>query len=102
MSRELDAQVAEKVMGWEPVEFPDVVFSRPENQFSRNIAAAWAVVEKINLQYGVTITLFADSVEVVLQDFIDGSGLVNIVEVEEETAPLAICKAALAAVEHQK
>jgi hypothetical protein len=67
-----------------------------------DIAAAWAVVEKINLQYGVTITLFADSVEVVLQDFIDGSGLVNIVEVEEETAPLAICKAALAAVESER
>lgn len=104
--RELDALVAEKVMGWKSVEhrFEDP-FHRwdgiaPEHgshrftvpDFSTDIAAAWEVVEKLNdLILERDVTAEGTRYNVV----IDG------IETWAETAPHAICLAALKAVGHQ-
>ena len=64
--RELDALVAEKVMGWKPYMFPNPIhgFGQPSEllmdaesaieldlipRYSTDIAAAWKVVEKVKL-----------------------------------------------------
>ena len=89
---ELDALVAEKVMGWAPGE-------RGTPAFSTSIAAAWEVVEKMR----------ADKLSVTLTGYWEGSTgkwWVNVLDnvetvatVRTDTAPHAICLAALKAVE---
>ena len=99
--REMDALIAEKVMGlrviradWEPhnrgIKFDDF------GNYSQDIAAAWEVVEKLRLTitpnhcYPVVKARWCVDTEL--------KGKNDIWLVGAETAPLAICKAALLAV----
>lgn len=101
---ELDRLVAEKVMGWEPVSSglrmrgspPDLWLCKGGRRRvmrawnpSTNIAQAWEVVERCR-SLGHRVTLQLDGAWRV---WING-GLPS----EDDTAPLAICFAALAAV----
>ena len=90
-NRELDAKMAE-LMGWTPIEF--------ESDYHRwcpstDIADAWLVVEKIKIRFSLTS----------LKTFKNGKWLcrtgdrMNVITVIADTAPLAICRAALMAVE---
>ena len=105
--RELDAMVAEHVMGWELRQVGngsmdgeyywhdgcDFVDGRLANlEFSTDIAAAWEVVEKPEImdkyQIGVYPTSFG---KWVTRSFMAGYNIT----VQEDSAPLAICKVAL-------
>lgn len=114
--REMDAMVAEKVMGWER---GAVCWMIPNNtpgerigplidewQPSTDIAAAWEAVEKcLLLGYGLNIRkAFYDEEEdrwyiAVTINLKNKSSSVARFTVFDETAPLAICRAALKAVE---
>ena len=85
-NRELDAKVAERVMGYGKLE---EWYWRPA--FSTNIKHAWLVVEKMRERSRIEITDDGMSWVVGLHD-LD-------VLVSAPTAPEAICLAALAAVE---
>lgn len=123
--RELDALVAEKVMGWRPMQGgvsmeigekgdlwedgsrkwygkdgdPRPMRLLPSPKFSTDIASAWLVVEKTDPvfswvlsraqdgDYDVSMTFHATDYEIVY-------------EATADTAPLAICRAALKAVGH--
>ena len=100
--RELDALVAEKVMGQETTEWTDglggtgVTFFAPVEPYSTDIAAAWEVAEKLIQTLGIAVE----------QPFHDGIWRCTIFGLwpkkwvcHGETAPLAICRAALKAVE---
>ena len=119
--RELNALVAKEVMGWERIQMkhppggvswptPPKGFDVPNNRFasiplySTSIAAAWEVVEKLR-DSGLTVDICSDAV--------DEEWEVEVWRPEEEneygqvrvatpgyadTAPHAICLAALAAV----
>ena len=98
--RELDALIAEKVMGYEcvcdeePVDCPihnkaDLYTLRP---YSTDIAAAWGVVEKLRLfvmPWGLDEWCAANQRDerLAFSDILESG----------ETAPLAICRAALKA-----
>ena len=104
--RDLDAEIAEKVMGWTFVTFPDGacpeikhwhaadgahVSLRP---FSTSIADAWQVVEKMNDERAWSFEMErvgGEDQETGVR-FGGNSGFVY-----AQTAPLAICLAALAA-----
>lgn len=97
--RELDALIAEKVMGWKPPEFIDGVSleRRWKNdrgefdslpRYSTDIAAAWEVVEKIGLIIGKNGPVWD------AQDLWD----LPVYFASADTAPHAICLAALKAV----
>jgi len=119
--REMDARVAEKVMGWESVTdeleiakregVPECVDSQRWHRkqvwfngnekmaceecgtlpdYSTSIAAAWEVVEKFE-----AMQLFRYTTGRYIACLADGNSLH---EGEADTAPLAICKAALKAV----
>jgi hypothetical protein len=105
--RELDALVAKKVMGWT---FSNLIKSwyppnlRPENNayghklrnYSTDIAAAWEVVEKMK-----DYKIYSDIHTASNCYMVDGYSEIfedEIEHVECETAPHAICKAALLAV----
>lgn len=115
--RELDALVAEKVMGWTEVrpcpdedmrEYGEDLWGRPPggplnsqnvSAYSTDIAAAWEVVDNISQRENVeavslTITVDGTACRVLLRDKNAP------VRVYEDTAPRAICLAALAAVGH--
>lgn len=109
--RELDAEVAERVMGWRVerqrgnspwlVKRPDHEWSRIEQHaFSTDIAAAWQVVEKMQADgWGhkhLTHSQYAESPSVEWTFMQPGKGIRSIVKAEAMTAPLAICLAALA------
>ena len=115
MSRELDALVAEKVMGWWQRTHPEglwVDWHRPSGHyadavpaFSTDIAAAWEVVEKIHENCGPNRWCFR--LEDVGQATNRPIGAYWCATFEkystyysatELTAPEAICRAALAAV----
>lgn len=83
-NREIDKLIAEKVMGWE---------TEPFGPFfpSTNIQDAWSVVEKLN--FDVKVTKYKDS-GYQCHVFIPS----NVQMVFAESAPMAICKAALKAV----
>jgi hypothetical protein len=107
--RELDALIAEKVMGikcgaclqdgqLEPI----TMDWREIPHYSTDIAAAWEVVEKAylvirpSLLHGSNLQWIAGQLKGVR-----ASGLIEIIKetyTEAETAPLAICKAALRAI----
>lgn len=107
--RELDALIAEKVMGTfipagsNPSLRDDawlnergyLVWEPPP--YSTDIAAAWLVVEKLKQSYDIVDILFANHYVSckVWKDFM-------IAEEDAETAPLAICLAALKAVGHSR
>ncbi|EZP77579.1 hypothetical protein H839_08099 [Parageobacillus genomosp. 1] len=106
--REIDRLVAEKVMGWEPEEIEGsaylsgyVLYKReepphiPDYQFkpSTNVADAWKVVEKLReKELYVDIDTFAEHYDVRVV-----SGPNEVGHSLSETAPLAICLAALKA-----
>lgn len=95
--RELDALVAEEVMGLDPEWHKQVPVGRVTPCYSTDIAAAWEVVEKLCREERYPTVQFAVNV--------DGKqawwcSLVNPadVEVHAPAAPLAVCLAALKAV----
>jgi len=105
--RELDALVAEKVMGWGCIGFDKignvwagVSLNRNGQQevihyYSENIAAAWQVVEKMKENPNMFME-FANNVEYVCgahNYFPDGNGWVIL----KNLTPLKICRAALKA-----
>ena len=103
--RERDALVAERVMGWSRVHGNEWLNSagklmiRP-GRFSTDIAAAWQVVERMHKNYwvaSVSNPLPDDNEgegDWVSASFFDGMG---IFDARMDTAPAAICLAALRA-----
>lgn len=119
--RELDALIAEKVMGRKNIrfentiygqihqsdvtpEFPDLIAKGVKRiripHYSTDISAAWDVVEKIKFKFDNTFHLVATSNgwSVFWDHEDEGPGANGYVEAE--TAPHAICLAALKAVGH--
>jgi hypothetical protein len=108
-NREIDVSVAEKVMGW--------TVNRADGRHWHTIAAhvgaenpgllvgldciedAWKVVEKMSRKgYTVDVRACFDgyAVNMVPHD-LSGDGMTRIVQVGDDTAPMAICIAALKA-----
>lgn len=117
-SRELDRLVAEKVMGYwicdelihSPMSTPDCDIKKPGHlarshckPYSPDISAAWEVVEKMKESYlQVEIICWnLDKYKVRIAKYGGSSpnviALIEHIEVEASTVPLAICLAALAA-----
>ena len=110
--RELDTLVMEVVMGYtrEEREFlpsqhwawvkPDEKPTYLLPQFSRDMTAAWEVVEKVHSMGWFTDLCWRDDVIhgriVWAMDFVTNAG--KCVSADSESAPLAICRAALLAV----
>lgn len=102
--RQLDAAVAEKVMGWDPHQLR----GQPNKDLykdpcwgsywcpSTDIAAAWEVVEKIRLDHDWALEL--DSLHTGWRVILYHAGQKPMVTQHAETACLAICRAALLAV----
>ena len=102
--RELDALVAEKVMGYEDMGIGiGLRFQKPSQtgvkvlyelpSYSTRIAAAWEVVEKLREQFiAVTITTMGPRDQVHVFTTHNGE---RMTKVWDDTAPLAICRAAL-------
>lgn len=117
--RELDALVAEKVMGWkwcendigkESLQPPseEYAFLSPNHpvfwadekgytkimpHYSTNIADAWKVVEKMRENFWVQV----DVGDIILCSMGEYGFVCSTIQAEAETAPLAICLAALKA-----
>ena len=93
--RELDAEVAEKVM-WADLDLTDYHIERAvPDCYSTSIAAAWQVVEKMKLDSPmVRYDAYRDD------DRPRWTCAINGVRGDANTAPLAICLAALKAVEN--
>lgn len=99
--RELDTLVAEKVMGWTYRTFPDGACPLVKHwycgeqymlmqPFSTSIASAWQVVEKLKANGNNVWVEWAGTVWV--------CGTTSVFpDIEADTAPLAICLAALKA-----
>lgn len=107
--RELDALIAEQVMGgnWSSIDYAPYIENLPH--YSTDIAAAWQVVERMQeLRYSLVIGTNACARSQNGAKFYEGwRGLgQSIIDAEEtegflavaETVPLAICKAALLAI----
>ena len=107
---DIDKQIAEKVMGWSVVEVPDdgsyIIkennFRYPQYPFdpSTNISRAWLVVEKMR-ELGYSINIEAQQkgkwrCNIIL---IGNEWTTRIETADEDTAPMAICLAALQALE---
>jgi hypothetical protein len=109
--RELDALVAEKVMGWTSVrtgkkydasDFDDLYgqppggadWRYPVPRYSEDIAAAWGVVQKIGLFVGPFVAgeWWAS---LSIDDYLNSRCS------KGATGPLAICRAALSAMAHK-
>jgi hypothetical protein len=102
--RKLDALVAEKVMGWKDkvlttedegiaiIESFDNIFKFSP---STNIADAWKVVEKIQEKFWIKLVGYGEGFICTLTG--KGDNTLK-TAVDETTAPLAICLAALEAV----
>lgn len=102
---ELDALVAEKVMGWNLIDYPNIgvieieteddSFDLAEFKPSTDIKEAWDVVEFTeNNVGGIELISLCDEKKYLFRIW---NGKENI-EANAETAPLAICLAALKAV----
>lgn len=100
--REMDALVAEKVMGWANIRGAVVEQNtnivRDVPSYSTDIAAAWDVVEKINTKkcFIELKSTFPTWFAGIFKGF--GHNYEIIECANEKTAPLAICRAALKAV----
>lgn len=108
--RELDALVAEKVMGWTRTEhlgLKRTVWNIPAPSyiewaddpppFSTDIAAAWEVVERLRANYSFQISADSSSD---WECYLENEDLdISHVSARSETAPHAICLAALKTVE---
>ena len=109
---ELDALVAEKVMGWQltsayqlgpawarDIPWGELVLKNAVAYYahewgpSTDIAPAWKVVEKMHKEYGIDVNGLASGGFVCTIYGVDGHW-----RTYDETAPLAICRAALLAV----
>ena len=109
MTREIDAQVAEKVLGWELTDpgfyraatpsarFPNGTGNRPIPPYSTDIAAAFDVVEAMRGR-GWFLELENGQDGLFIAEFLRWHGHCSPVS-GESAAPAAICEAALAAVE---
>lgn len=110
--RELDAVVAEQVCGWTGVYWLDretpVGSHKPApaqrvSNYSTDIAAAWLVVERMRLQgWHYSIDSHGAVTGNTSCGFTRGTGVDQPMEAfgaEADTAPLAICRAALLAVQ---
>jgi hypothetical protein len=110
--REIDHLIATKVMGWEPEEIEGsaylsgyVLYKReepphiPDYQFkpSTNIADAWQVVEKL-IDEGYDINVYNHNKEFNVEINIEEDDKHLWFYGEADSAPLAICLAALKAV----
>lgn len=103
--RDLDAMIAEKVMGWRrQSEAPQDVWQRHDERlaelpkFSTDIAAAWQIVEKLGPDdIFLTITLLPDGeYECTAQNEIGETLMLGKSgHVKADSAPLVICRAAL-------
>lgn len=114
--KELDALIAEEVMGYEVVECDDDIITIQSMSgwvrvpdYSTDLAAAWQVVEKLDQMMPKTwsFSLHGSGTEwCVGIDSNDGQFLQNAAGVQiyqqAETAPLAICLAAIKACEAAK
>ena len=114
-SRALDAQVAERVMGiklpkWLDVPHGLVTLTSREivPLYSTDIAAAWLVVERLTPVYRVSVHQFFQQWQCTLERR-DGKARMPIglphdgdASANAVTAPEAICRAALAAMEGSK
>jgi hypothetical protein len=93
--RQRDALVAEKVMGWAKIEYSDgtVGFWWKVPHYTTDIAAAWAVVEKMR-ECGINYSVhnYGDGHECVFD-----KEMVVFERVSSSSAPEAICLAALRA-----
>ncbi len=111
--RELDALVAEKVMGWSDVGEITIGMTvyvaghRPEGEqtvvpsYSTDIAAAWTVVERMReLGWRMLLENWVSSDDAYAAFFHpqDRYRYGNHIGVTDDTAPVAICRAALRAV----
>lgn len=108
--RRLDAMVASTVMGWERTERTGLRWNdsnsipRPLPHYSTDIAAAFLVIDKLHEQYWVGIQIpggkrsDGDEFEVSLYSDYWEQETPRFVAVAE-TIPLAICRAALTAME---
>lgn len=111
--REMDALIAERVMGWEIHPHKTHYIHNDgktgyfvpcgEFQPSEDIAAAWQVVERMRYKnfysQHTDLTLASENEEWWSWTFIDHNPLAGYSEkATAETAPLAICRAALLAV----
>ena len=121
--RELDALVAQKVLGWTNIEWvdlkhasekevkgspPDAVaspYTGHKQQFnipkySSDIAAAWGVVEKVNKDLSFEVKVLRENVLGVRYDCIVWTGLDRKINITSEiSAPHAICLAAIQALD---
>jgi len=125
--REMDALIAEKVMGWhsDGEKYPIYCFVNPTNNpiydqiyvyktkkdddngtpkacdsFSRNISAAWEVVEKMNTSdLGIELISMTGNTLWICHLYKRERG--EVICDTSGTAPLAICRAALKAVEEK-
>lgn len=112
--RELDAEIAMRVMGWDSLKTTDLeglVGMSPEMlepdafsvyvkvpHYSTSIADAWEVVEKMREHLDITISANQNTCEVRSRDFPD-----QIIACEQgDTIPHAICLASLKAVGNGK
>ena len=89
MNRELDARIAEEVMGH--INFYGGEYIGPH--YSTRIQDAWLVVEKLAKRGGVNIHLHENNM---VQVWVSSE-----IPAHAPTAPLAICLAALAVVERR-
>lgn len=113
--RELDALVAEKVMGFSPVEWSGqpgdmaLVYGDQETggivpRYSTNVGAAWQVVEKMSaLSWRATVCWAPadawNAEERAVVTYSGGETNQDDIEAIAPTVPLAICLAALKVVE---
>lgn len=109
--RELDALVAEKVMGWvrpamdspyivdDPIHGKLAYLSGEIPHYSADIAAAWEIIEKLRGGYHVTLESFGShwrcDISVITASV--ASGTKGNGQGRADTAPMAICLAALKA-----
>lgn len=106
---ELDALVAERVMGWQRFGLHNQLWDKqpPHRQvmctafelpkFSGEIAAAWEVVENLAPKF-IDFELVNRQNRLALTRFVWGHGPKEFFQGNASTAPLAICRAALKAV----
>lgn len=104
----MDALVAEKVMGWEPVnEFRQWWWENGTKtkevrtpDYSTDIAAAWQVVERMERRFSTVQVIWEGPIygaRVLIRDE-DGGAYSTEADKRAKTAPEAICLAALKAV----
>ncbi len=117
-ARRLDGMIAEKVMGWarpsrpyqpwdKRPDVPGVMLCRQHElpPFCTDIRSAWDVVEKLRERFTIDVSIDSESANVRIftgdrYELLPGA-VRDLAFVEAPTAPMAICLAALKAVENQ-